>query len=276
MLYSDISLIIKTFERQGALERLLDSIIEQGYTNCPVLIADDSKDPYRDAILKKYDDLVDCYLVLPFDSGVSKGRNELLDHIETEYFVLNDDDYVYDGRTDLAWMRQQLEENDLDLLGGVVYDRVSEIQDLPWWTLKTRIRNFIKDLFRSDKMPGKETVHRYHGHFEVKDDTIILHKLDSYSPPYTRCDYALQFFMAKTDAVREKVGGWNKDLKSFGEHWEFFYRGVLGGLKVATTEEVGAVHMPVRNKEYNQFRFREEHYLQLSLKKHGFKERVIK
>ena len=66
---SDSSLIIKTFERQEALERLLASIAEQGYGSCPVLIADDSEKPYKDAILSTFGDLVDEYIVLPFVQG---------------------------------------------------------------------------------------------------------------------------------------------------------------------------------------------------------------
>src|SRR6056297_3663123 len=113
----DVSLIIKTFGRPQALDRLLTSVRRHGYGDCPLLIADDSKDPYRDAMMRAHGDIIDEYVVLPFDTGVSKGRNELLKRVETDYFVIHDDDFVYDERTDIEWMREQVAASDLDLLG---------------------------------------------------------------------------------------------------------------------------------------------------------------
>lgn len=266
---SDTSLIIKTFERRQALERLLDSIAAQGYANCPILVADDSEESYREPVMAQYEGLVDEYVVLPFDSGVSKGRNELLERVETTYFVTNDDDFVYGERTDLEWMREQLETTDLDLLGGLFYD----LRDyLPGPNASLIQRGWYR-LLREIGL-RREVVRPYHGRFETSGDTLIMQPV-TYSPPYTRCDYTHQFFMADTEAVRETVGGWAPEIKAAVEHWEFFYRAKAARLQVATTEEVGVKHDPVGGgTRYRKFRDgRADTFQRMALERHGFTKR---
>lgn len=280
---NDVSLIIKTFERQEALERLLGSIRTHGYADCPVLVADDSKEPYRDAVLEHFGDLVDEYVVLPFDSGLSKGRNELLKRVETTYFVLNDDDFVYDERTDLEWMREQLETSDVELLSAILYcSPLSTLEEKgPLYSLDA-IRYLLQhpvDCARSLLNEGAEgctEVARFHGLIEAQDRNVVLHDLPDYTPPLTRCDFGFNFFMADTEAVRKKVGGWNDALK-VAEHWEFFYRAKQGGLRVATTEEVGVVHPPPpNNEEYSTHRNgRFQHFRQRGLSAHDFDRLVL-
>lgn len=276
----DVSLIIKTFERRLALERLLDSIRDQGYGHCPILIADDSKEPYRDAILDQYGDIVDSYIVLPFDSGLSKGRNELLKRVETTYFVLNDDDFVYDERTDLAWMRKQLEHSEVELLTTVLYrshidELLSSSQLLSKGFLTQLIRHPIEYMrsFMNGGLGKCNDVARFSGFLEIQDRTVILRTLAQYTPPYTRCDYGYNFFMADTRAVHSKAGGWMEELK-LAEHWEFFYRAKRGGLRVATTEEVGVVDPPslsFNSETYDHHRIdRFERFRRMGLEAHGF------
>jgi GT2 family glycosyltransferase len=278
----DVSLIIKTFERQQALERLLDSIIARGYAECPILVADDSEEPYRGPILEQYQGLVDAYVTLPFDSGLSKGRNELLKRVETEYFVLNDDDFVYDERTDLGWMREQIELKDLELLGGGVYEpRTMDISRLSTLAKKGALRTFFRalreeghELYERTLQGNHEKTVRFYGDIEVNDETVSLVSI-SYSSPLTFCDYTPNFFMADTQAIRNKVGGWDEDLK-ICEHWEFFYRAALNELRVATTEEVGVGHRPMQRGAYSHHRFsKEEECRRRGLNNHGLKKLIL-
>jgi hypothetical protein len=266
VIQSDVSLIIKTFERQEALERMITSIRTQGYADCPVLIADDSKVPYRDIIIEKYGDIVDEYVVLPFNSGLSKGRNELLNRVETKYFVLNDDDFVYDERTDLAWMHDQLESTDIELLGGLFYDQRTYVP-------KPNASIFRRAWYRLLREIGakREFIRRYHGAVRTDGDTIVMEPVE-YCAPVTRCDYTHNFFMADTQAVREKVGGWRDEIKTSWEHWEFFYRAKQAGLRVATTEEVGVSHEdPGDSDRYKTHRMdKADYYQRLSMQEHGF------
>jgi len=261
---SDVSLIIKTFEREDALRRLLRSIRECGYDGCPVLIADDSRTPYRDAILADFDDIVDRYLRLPFDSGVSRGRNALLEEVETPYFVINDDDFVYDERTDLAWMLDQLQTADLDILGGLVHEpRFPESLD---WTAPIES---LRRIYRRLTGPSGEISRDWRGRLDRSGSTLRLEKSNDWTPPFVRCDFTLQFFLARTAPLRDSVGGWAEELKCFGEHWEFFYRVKRAGLEVAFTQEVGVRHVPRSNPDYDAHRYaREEEDMRKALDLH--------
>jgi hypothetical protein len=92
--------------------------------------------------------------------------------------------------------------------------------------------------------------------------------------PVTRCDYTHNFFMADTEAVRVKVGGWDEELKVRG-HWEFFYRAKRAGLRVATTERVGIAHRSAGSSQhYKKFRKeRGDQFEQMALRRHGFRRK---
>jgi len=274
---TDVTLIIKTFERQDTLTRLLESIRQKGFDG-PVLVADDSKEPYRDTILDEYSNVVTEYVCLPFNVGLSAGRNALLDRVKTPYFVLNDDDFVYGSKTDLQWMRSQLATTDIELLGGPVWEpdpiRWSRLQQP---TLKRTLRAAYDTTWTALRNlwgPAYST-NRFHGHIETDGETVTLvHDTTPNASPFHRCDYTLNFFMAETDAVRAKVGGWADELK-VQEHWEFFYRAKLGGLRVAYTDEAGVLHIPDRTAHYNSFREHQTEYRRRGLQLHGLRTLVL-
>lgn len=117
----DITIVIKTFNRKESLIKMLTSI-QKLASDYPVAIADDSEHSYRDEILAKFPRLSISYFRLPFDSGLSKGRNCLLNNINTELLLLCDDDFVFDSRTDLKKAKQIMLKNNVDILSGVVYN----------------------------------------------------------------------------------------------------------------------------------------------------------
>ena len=76
----DLTIIIKTFERPHAVKRLFDSI-RIFYSDLPIIIADDSRNPITS--------LGDAKIItLPYNVGLSKGRNSLIDIVQTKYFLL--------------------------------------------------------------------------------------------------------------------------------------------------------------------------------------------
>lgn len=262
---TDISLIIKTFERQVCLERLLSSIRDQGYGQCPVLVADDSRDPYRDAILAQFGDLVDEYIVLPFNSGVSKGRNELLDRVRTEYFIINDEDFIYSDITRLKQAKAKIQEHDLDIIGGFLLEENKEyVSDLLPRRMSEAFKLYWQEWEESCWVADIE---------ETTDRGVVLQSSppEPNSFPY-QCDLTLQFFLARTHSVRDVVGGWNPKLKTTGEHWEFFYRCKEADLRVAFSEDLGAYHLPEDNNTYKKFRYENEREMIIaSLQEHGLK-----
>lgn len=111
-LLDELTLVIKTFERRPLLLRLLRSIRKR-YPRIAIIVVDDSR---RIEPLEGVD-----YVVLPFDSGVSAGRNAGLARVRTRFVMILDDDFVFYRHTDLlASLRRIAAAPEIDLLGGVV------------------------------------------------------------------------------------------------------------------------------------------------------------
>lgn len=262
-----LSIIIKTFERPLALLNLLRSI-KQLQLTYPIFIADDSRVSSEKIIKQAFPDLTITYLNLPFDTGLSEGRNILVNTVKTSHFLLCDDDYVFDKRTDLNMAFECLQSNGLDIIGGEYYNYVN----IP--SFKVFIRQLAHP-FRLKRFFLKQyKLSAYIGNFVIhNNDCELLVSVNSAKEKVTRCDLVNNFFIANTDSVRS-MGGWDKELK-MGEHEDFFLRAKQSGLKVAFLSGFGTGHypaIPVKNSAYNQYRVRAANFKQLFVKKHGFKK----
>ena len=230
---SDVTILIKTLERPQQLINQLYSIRKYKF-NGPIIIADDSRQPYKEQILQLFPNLNITYVNLPFDTGTAEGRNVMLQYTKTPLFVLCDDDFIFEPRTRLPVMRKMLLENNLDLLGGVFrqYNLKSRKEKLKfdisnWFFLKLNILIPSTGIFE------------YSANFELEGKSCVMKKM-KYQDPFTICDMTHNFFIARTEKVTS-FGGWNPLLKG-GEHQNFFIRAKLNKLKIATTRLCGVVH----------------------------------
>ena len=220
----DVTIAIKTFERPDSLRDLLVSI-RQFYPKTRIIVADDSKKPYAPQMAREFSN-VEC-ISLPFDVGISVGRNEMLKRIKTKYFVLCDDDFLFYEQTKLEEFKRILDETDIELVGGVFMNK--------------------SDTGKFDKP------HTYAGHL-VFDSPRNL-RLDFVKPDRNviRCDLVHNFFMANTQALITKTGGWDPRFK-ISEHTIFFWKAKKNGLKVAFTPNVCVNHAESKPAKYNYYR----------------------
>ena len=197
----------------------------------------------------------------------------LLDRVETPYFVLCDDDFIFDKRANLAFMRHILATTDVELLGGLFLNRAVRVHGEAACLFLGRFlrrRQFSAFWFALLK---REKIRRFQGNYEVTDGTLYTKPI-TYTPPFTRCDYVHNFFMAETAALRTRGIRWNDGLKVY-EHEAFFFEAKQKGLDVATTEEVGIVHQPIFSENYNKYRYPRgyrdygDEFRQFFLQKHG-------
>lgn len=257
----DISILIKTLERKTHLIQLLTSIQKYGFQG-PVLIADDSKVPYGKSVRAKFPNLQIHYLELPFDTGTAEGRNEMLKLVQTPYFLLCDDDFVFDKRTRIPLMIKLLNEFNLDILGGVFRQH----------NRKTRLGKYLlrlnQFLNRFDLALPSNQIYEYHAGLSVEKGNISLFPI-SYMDPVTICDLTHNFFLARTEKVKA-FGGWNPLLKG-GEHQNFFIRAKLAGLKVGTTRKCGVIHdqWTPNSEVFKVLRNRGNEYQMMALEEFG-------
>jgi hypothetical protein len=189
----------------------------------------------------------------------------MLEKTNTPFFVLCDDDFIFEPRTRLSLMRRMLIENNLDLLGGVFrqYNLKSRKQ-----RLKFKISNW---LLKFNILIPSTGMYEYSANFDLEGTVCRLKKM-TYQDPFTRCDMTHNFFIARTDKVRA-FGGWNPILKG-GEHQNFFIRAKLNGLNIATTRQCGVVHdrwspMPELFKELRE---RGAYYQTIALQEFGIEK----
>jgi Glycosyl transferase family 2 len=111
-LLSELTVLVKTFERPAVLRRLVDSI-RRFYPELRVVVVDDSRKPQPLEGVET--------VTMPYDSGVSAGRNELIRHADTRYILLLDDDFVFYRHTRLAPAVAAMEAHrEIDIMGGQV------------------------------------------------------------------------------------------------------------------------------------------------------------
>ena len=206
-----LSIVIKTFERPYCTNRIIDSIFHY-YPKMKVIVADDSRNPGESDAVN--------YHKLPFNSGISYGRNFLINQVKTKYFLLLDDDFIFTEKTDLNTLLNILEGNDVDLVAGNIMENMK-----------------LRDL------SGIGVMRQEGGTLYITRKEYSGKHLNYYT-----CDFVPNFFMANTERIKE-AGAWDNELK-VQEHWAFFYK-IRGKVKTAFCPAVEIEH-----KKRNQRKIR--------------------
>ena len=183
-----LTAVIKTFERPATLVRLVESI-KRFYPNMKIIVVDDSREPSQlDGVTT---------IVMPYNSGVSAGRNRGLLEVKTKYLLLLDDDFIFYRQTDFRRAIELMDKNEeIDIMGG-------EVVNLP---------QFKADDFRNAGLHPSDAVSTMPPGSEI--DGL---------PVY---DKVANFFIARPK--RLQLVGWDERLKKL-DHADLFTRakGVL-------------------------------------------------
>ena len=117
-----LSIAVKTFMREESLFRLLNSI-DQYLPYVRIYIADDSDQSRAKEI--KYAELKEKghqVILLPFDVGLSAGRNILMNSIQEPYILLCDDDFVLEEDNGvLETLKILKKRKDIGIITGVLH-----------------------------------------------------------------------------------------------------------------------------------------------------------
>ena len=210
----DVTVCLKAFERPACLRRAVQSVRDY-YPDVHILVADDSHNP----VLVPG---VDEWLFLPFDTGLSFGRNRMVEHVKTKYmFLMEDDAYFYEN-TRLEEQLEVMEQTDIDILGITVVD--------------------TPDMY----------VHPNGYLIFIRGETgySVLGYHDEIAGCYV-CDLVENIFMARTASL-QAFEGWDEALK-IHEHGDFFLR-AKGQLKVAFMPWPRILHEHIDDARYVSFR----------------------
>ena len=241
-----ISLMIKSFLRPAALERLLKSIGEaqelQDFIFDEIVIGDDSpkidKSIIHAAIRRAqyiHQNLRVRFIDLGENVGASIGRNTIVQNCKNSTILLFDDDFVFDSECNIRAALADFEGSKLQIMGGWLKNKYNfETNDWEYWGVVGQIiENDLAKIYLLDERPQRGLV---------------------------RSDYLLQFFLARRDVLLNY--NWAPELAT-EEHPEFFYRLKKSGISMGLSEKLFVKHTGDRRENparYNEFRFGKEHW----------------
>lgn len=198
-----LTVVVKTYERPDVSARFVASV-RRLYPRLPVIVVDDSRHPVV------IDDPLTETVVLPFDSGLSAGRNEGVRRVRTPYVLIADDDHVLCRRTRLRESLAALRDKRIDIVGG-------RVLNLPH--------------YRSDE---------YHLRGLYPGAAPPLMPRGTLVTGFPVCDVVENFFVARTDALRRVP--WDERLRML-EHTDFFSQ-ASGTLLTVYDASLCCLHAP--------------------------------
>ncbi|WP_417850317.1 glycosyltransferase family 2 protein [Thalassoglobus sp.] len=240
-------ILIKSFRRFDALERCVDSIV-QYYPDASIVIADDSFELIPGRIPRTVQRLQGMrqvqWVQMPFDSGLSAGRNRMVELADSERLILFDDDFVVNEETQLENLLKLLDVS--DLAAGVLRDR-GKLLGVP-------------------------------GVFSICDGELTITSTNSQwseyeGISYRKTDMALNFFAARKCTLLKHP--WDTRFKITGEHLDFFLSLWKAGIRVVTTPDSIIKHERSHSADYLKYRCRQAAFRPLVAQKWGLKRLPI-
>lgn len=246
-----VAFCIKTFIREDSLVTLMESV-KKFYPGAKVYIADDgnltaSRIAFYSRLEHMFKDIK--IFMLPFDTGLSYGRNFLIKNSVEPYILILEDDFIFTEGTKLEPLVDFLESSnnkEFGIVGGIVYDKLKHSHDF-----NCNMRLNEKHL---EIIPNKSEF--------VRSESGLLYK---------QVDKIFNFFIARREVFNNIL--WDPDLK-ICEHIAFFFHlKYKTSWKVAFTKDVSIHHVHLSTEKesaYKQYRIkRAQDFLKLSFLKMG-------
>lgn len=241
---NQIVVSIKTFLRDKYLYRCVDSLLKI-YPDIKIAICDDGRSNEEKNIF--YNELrrKGHYIFkLPFNVGMTEGRNYIVAYTKERYILYIDDDFIF--------------------------------------SKEAKVENFLKILqARSDvgmaagRIREKGIVKNYQGYLIKKNNYLIQKKLKmknwekTKGIKYKLCDLAFNYYLIRREVFRNTK--YDDNVKIGCAHTDFFMAVKDAGWKIAFTPDSIIDHehtMENKNtKEYEKFRRKTKGYIYFSKKR---------
>lgn len=241
--YKNITFIATTTNRDICFQSLIISIRKVfGYD--PKILFTHQVDYLTDATQKfsyKYDTVS---FATGYDSGLSYNRNFMVDKVETEFFVLCDDDFIFDPSVKLGLGVELMQNQGIDILGGV-YKNFN-------FDNSNKLKSYNESSFAFD--------------IEIKTGLFKKHKIDIGNATYYKdlrfldCDCVNNFAIMRTKSfLRQPKLRWDEDMKISGEHIDFFTKNkVEGYARVCFSPDLSILHIRRSSPSYQEMRSRRD------------------
>ena len=207
-----VTVVSKTARRPHLELRLAQSIRDSKGYDLPIIVYDDGVGPHSDKLTRQIDKFSNMQYIISDeeDLGIALGRTLALKLVKTKYFLLLDDDSIFNDSTNIEMMAKILDTTDASLVGGDVAEN-------------HHFGGYFQ--FVTGAKHHEQILNHYNGACYATNETVAGF------PLCMRCDTTSNFFMAKTSDVLE-VGCWSQELK-VREHKDLFLRLKAAGKKVA-------------------------------------------
>eukprot|EP00178_Gracilaria_changii_P007988 TRINITY_DN2472_c0_g1_i1.p1 TRINITY_DN2472_c0_g1~~TRINITY_DN2472_c0_g1_i1.p1 ORF type:complete len:1125 (-),score=137.47 TRINITY_DN2472_c0_g1_i1:208-3582(-) len=244
-----ITIGIKTYVCDESTVRQVENLVRSirvHYPRVRVLLANDGPMSLGKEEFLERDPFTEEHM-LPADSGISYGRNHMVNATTTRYFLLLDDDHVFDDTTNLTVLLNGIHKEDFEIVG-------IRVRNLPGIDELERIGIVIpRYIANITKFENRELTLCVWNENEGPSVFGITH-------PF-QVDVLHNAFIAEVDLLRKH--GWRNELK-VNEHMTFFLDAKDAGVKVGYLPSV-FVHHRARDYSdcYFNVRFREDKYAEL-------------
>ena len=158
------------------------------------------------------------WYVVPYDFGLSRGKEFAISKVETEFILVLDDDFVLGFNSCIECLISRMS---------------SRTHSAAWLPL---------DIVGFPVLEDERSFGAFRGTLRVADSKFFLEPFTHQSTPdgCVRVDICPMVFLGRT--VRMKTLRWNHELP-VGEHEEFFYANKYNGLQVGVCMDTSFVHL---------------------------------
>jgi glycosyltransferase involved in cell wall biosynthesis len=230
----EIAIGIKTFFREKTLFKTLDAIEKYFPLSYRLYIADDGRiSVEKEYRYQKLTNEGHEIIKLPFNCGISTGRNEIIKKVKEDYVLITDDDIELQDSNIIMNMKRVLDtKKDIGVCSGMLFSENGSFLASENYQKGVRFEIDRGMLFR---YPSLHKIHKAGDSFYVYADQVV------------------NFFLAKKAVFKDIK--WDNKIKVEWEHLDFFLRLKETKWKVASCINTKATHLQsINDSDYNYHR----------------------
>jgi len=250
-----IAVCIKTFMREENFFRAVDMVEKNFPYPHRFYIADDGNvSEEKEQLYRKLENSGHKIIRLPFNSGLSVGRNALIKEAAEDYVLIMDDDIGIKSPETIKNMRRVLDsKSDIGIVAGVLKH---EITDRPFGN-----GNYSRGI---DLIIKDNILHRY----TTRNSTQSIDGIR-----YVQSDQVINFFLAKREVFNSVK--WDSNIKIGWEHMDFFLSLKKTPWKAVICLDAEAMHFHPLPHDFDYQYYRRSGAPNYFLNKHGFVRQPI-